>query len=179
MVVETKMQELFDLVAARQAAYEQYTDKIGNLVAPTVLAALAELLEPTNGEIQILNVDVIVDGDNADSAVEHSTLVVECIVDYDSPEKVPNVIQALTPDEDDTTESNRLIKVAIPLSFIFDPKDDLKNMLQHTLLAKLMDDATEHDEELTDSLEELYDIEEEVTQPTNTIDLAQYKGTLH
>ena len=146
------LQKINQLVEDRNTTYTKLTDSIIDIIKPNVITAIAELLDATLDMIEVIDVETYQDTEVSD---ELSTMVVACIVEYSSASDVPLVLQHLSPiTNENQNEKQRMIRVAIPFSFLHQDKDIIKSMLYRTLIGEIdeIDELEEADLLFTDEL---------------------------
>lgn len=116
-----KIKHLISLFEARDKLYQQTTEEILELVGPTALDALFTLFDAPMEQVRWLETHL----------VENIMLLVASIT-YDDDQEVPPVIQALSPNPEEGGPSIRLFRVGIPLTMLFQPKEDIVDYLTET-----------------------------------------------
>lgn len=107
----TKLQEAFD---RRQRVMDQATREIAELLTPTLLTAVFELME-------LQHEDVIWE----DFVLQDNVLVIKVQVHHSPLENSSAFLSALIPPDDSANVTHRLI-FGVPLDVVFHDKDDLK-----------------------------------------------------
>lgn len=116
-----KIKHLVSLFEERDRLYTQSTEKIFSTVGPTALEALVALFNVPYENVSWLETQLI----------DNIMLIVASIT-YGDGQKVPPVIQALSPVPEDGQASIRLFRVGLPLELIFQPKQEITDYLMET-----------------------------------------------
>lgn len=116
-----KIKHLVSLFEGRDKLYQKSTEKIFETVGPTALEALVTLFNVPFENVSWLETQL----------VDNIMLLVASII-YGDDQKVPPVIQALSPMPEDGRASVRLFRVGLPLELIFRPKEEIVGYLMET-----------------------------------------------
>lgn len=114
--------KLARLINAREEQYQNSTDDILELVAPTVVAAVYELFQCSYDDVSWYDVDVV-----------HDILMLVAIVSYKDGKKLPEAIQstsyATLREDDESSISEHIFRIGVPLSLVFAPSNEIVEYL--------------------------------------------------
>lgn len=170
--------DLNNLVAIfdeRQSVYSQYTEEIQRMIEPTVIEAICEIFNLPIADIQVTDISLYGQDGSVGTDVEHTTMIVSCITSYATADDVPPLLEVLTADlSDDDDPTKRIVKLALPLSYVFEPKEVILHMLYSTL-RDVVGDIIDEDYMVPG---EIVEHSEEPSSP-NEDAMQAYLGSLH
>ena len=116
-----KIKQLVALFETRDQLYQQSTEKIFESIGETTLEALVTLFGVPYENVSWLETQLV---DNV--------MVLVASITYGNDQRVPPVIQALSPASEDGHPSIRLFRVGLPLDVVFLPKEEIVDYLVKT-----------------------------------------------
>ena len=163
---------LFGLVSEREKVNTKITDEITELLYPTAIAAVEEVLEADDKQLKVISIDVFMD----DIEVrEKTTILITCLLSYEAEDQIPDLVRHISPIlHIDENPLQRLVRVAIPFSFAFQDKEIIKDMLYRMLMTDI-----NGDEDIISGIEDII-----TEKPSNVVSLIEYherqnKGKIH
>jgi hypothetical protein len=111
------LEQLISLMQERDEVHAEYTVAIANMLHPTVLSALQEILGARNDQIEWTEIVI---------SPEDLTLRIMCAVTYSERDNIPAFVVASTPAEGLGAEGDtRMIRVGIPITYSLRPKEEI------------------------------------------------------
>lgn len=117
-----KIKRLVELFEKREQVQQQSTEAILEAIGPTTLEALFELFDVPYESVSWLDAQLV-----------DTVIVLVASIVYGEDQKVPPIIQALSPAPNDGRPSIRLFRVGIPLELVFQSKDEIVEYLLETV----------------------------------------------
>lgn len=111
------LDQLVGIVQERDDVYNEYTAAIFDMLQPTVLAALRDILEAKETQIEWSEVFIV---------PENLTVRIVCAVTYESTDTIPAFVAAIASTEPASASGDtRMIRIGLPIAHCLQPKDEL------------------------------------------------------
>jgi hypothetical protein len=115
------LEQLLTLINEREEAYAEYTEAIADVIRPTVLAALQELLNIKDHQVEWSEIYI---------SMEDLALHIICTVTYGSDDVVPAFVTRIAPRVmTDSPNDVRVVRIGIPIAYSAHPKDEILEFL--------------------------------------------------
>lgn len=139
--MDEKLKQLENLLAmfdARDQMWAKHNRQIGNIIAPTVLEALYELLELDHDSVEWVDLQIM-----------ENIMLIICNVTYDPATTQSRFLQRV--DDAQTPETpiqvQRFLRIGVPLAIVFSDKDAIKEFLMRIPVETTEDDDSDVDVE--------------------------------
>lgn len=165
--MDEKLKQLESLLAmfdARDQMWAKHNRQIGNVIAPTVLEALYELLELDHDSVEWVDLQIM-----------ENIMLIICNVTYDPATTQSTFLQRV--DEAQRPETpiqvQRFLRIGVPLAIVFSPKDEIKEFLLR-IPVETSSGETDDDDDGLDLKEDL-----ETTHASTPTPPSNLSNTLH
>ena len=129
-----QLESLLSMFDARDQMWAKHNRQIGNVIAPTVLEALYELLELDHDSVEWVDLQIM-----------ENIMLIICNVTYDpattQSKFLHRVDEANRPDT--PIQVQRFLRIGVPLAIVFTEKKDIKEFLLRIPVETTDDDNTE------------------------------------
>ena len=167
------LDQLYQLVVERERLVKEATNKISSLIAPGVLAGIADVLSTPVDKLEVVSIDMFSD---ELQTREKTTIMITAQLSYPSIEEVPELLNEISPLEfEDQDPLRRLVRVAIPFSYAFETKEFISNMLTNMLLEGL---EAQNEEDALNEIELFNDVIDKKLE-SNVVSLADYNPRIN
>ena len=158
-----QLESLLSMFDARDQMWAKHNRQIGNVIAPTVLEALYELLELDRDSVEWVDLQVM-----------ENILLIICNVTYDPATTQSSFLHRV--DEAQRPETpiqvQRFLRIGVPLAIVFSDKHDIKEFLMRIPVEATEDDNSEVE---FDSIPSSGDDED--TPPPSSLNLLRRKSS--
>jgi hypothetical protein len=115
------LEQLLTLLNERDEAYAEYTEAIADAIRPTVLAALQELLNIKDSQVEWSEIYI---------SMEDLALHIICTVTYTPSDVIPSFVTRMAPRViTDSPNDVRVVRIGIPIAYSSHPKDEILKFL--------------------------------------------------
>lgn len=135
--MDEKLKQLESLLAmfdARDQMWAKHNRQIGNVIAPTVLEALYELLELDHDSVEWVDLQIM-----------ENIMLIICNVTYDPVNTQSRFLQRVDEAQrpDTPIQVQRFLRIGVPLAIVFSDKKDIKEFLLRIPVETTDDDGGE------------------------------------
>ena len=135
--MDEKLKQLESLLAmfdARDQMWAKHNRQIGNIIAPTVLEALYELLELDHDSVEWVDLQIM-----------ENIMLIICNVTYDPVTTQSRFLQRVDEAQrpDTPIQVQRFLRIGVPLAIVFSDKKDIKEFLLRIPVETTDDDGGE------------------------------------
>lgn len=121
--------QLISLLSERDEVNAEYTAAIADILQPTALAALQELLQAKDHQIECSDIHF---------AIEDLALHITCDVTYGPNDPIPEFVVAIAPaQETEAGQQLRSVRIGIPIAYSTRPKQEILEFLQQLVKENL------------------------------------------
>lgn len=115
-----QLEKLLSMFDARDNMWGKHNRQIGNVIAPTVLEALYELLELDHDSVEWVDLQIM-----------ENVMLIICNVTYDPATTQSVFLQRVDDAErpDTPIQVQRFLRIGVPLAIVFATKDEIKEFL--------------------------------------------------